>query len=222
MTDYKRDCEVHDMAKKSIGGIDEGTKAAFDEIQSKLGAGSANEALAALIEGYSGEGDEIMAEFDEYEIAGVKEVKRQLANMYRQMVMMLSRRHDELKSVCESSKELIATLQASEEQSESLIESMGQTIEEKDATISELRTKAASVDALSERIEKMGERFDRQIERYEADLAKARADLDQMTSERDGLADALKSMTSERDTLASEVERLQAELAAATKGEASE
>lgn len=195
--------------KKNIGGLDDQVKTAFDEAQSKMGAGSANEALAALLEHY--DGDAMISAFDDIEVAGVKEVKRILTNAARAMVLVLSHRYDEQMSVHDADAKLIDALKGNVTDLEEQHEADAKEIADRDATIADLRTKAASVDMLSERIDKTVETFERQVGRYEADLAK-------MTDERDELADQLKAMTSERDTLTSEVNRLTAELAEVRAG----
>ena len=195
--------------KKNIGGLDDQVKTAFDEAQSKMGAGSANEALAALLERY--DDDAMISAFDDIEVAGVHEVKRLLTQAARQMVMVLSHRYDEPARLTEADAKAIEALKGTvagleEQRDANLVD-----IADRDSTIADLRKKAASVDTLSERIDKMVETFNRQVDRYESDLAK-------MTDERDGLADQLKAMASERDNLASEVERLTAELAEVKAG----
>lgn len=204
------------MAGKTIGGLDVTTKERFDARQALLGAGSANEAMAALLD--MADGNDVMSAFDDIEVAGVKEVKRIITNAARQMVLVLAHRYDEQQEVHAADAELIDALKRQVAACEEEHIRDVADIAERDATIAELQAKANSVDALAEQVKAQGERMGKLIDRFDKEAERHEAAEAKLTAERDELAEQVKSVTSERDTLAAEVERLTAELAEVKAG----
>ena len=189
------------MAKKSIGGIDEQVKERFDSAQERLGAGSANEALAALLEAF--DGDALTAAADGYEAAGMEEVRRILAQAARQMALVLAHRHDAEEQALAEADGRAEALRARVGELEAEAARHAEEARRLTSDLEDALAKAAGVEALAqetreareaaerreraqaERAEAMMARLDRQLARLEAELADAKGRLGRAEAERD-------------------------------------
>lgn len=161
----------------TIGGLESQVKGSFDKIQQELGAASANETLAALIECHSEK--KMMDGCDDFEVAGMREARLIWERAFRHVVAVLVHRHEAETEAVAAATERSEELEAALAERDRTILEQAERAAEQNEKIEGLEAKAASVDKLADALRDAeaaaGERERKQTERFTAAMMEAEA-----------------------------------------------